>query len=268
MLHSLTVFRGIVRIIVSFNRHTVSKMKIGDIELGKRPVVVGTVSTDFNMPADAVQQVDIMEIRVDMLDVEGISDIIDIFSSVKRRYGKPLIATIRSREEGGEREIDDDRRYRIFREVLSFAEVLDVELSSGGLIEKVSGLCRENGRMLMASYHNFSETPERDVLMGLLRRGKDLGARIVKIAVHAADNKDLSELIHFTIENRDAGIVTISLGRAGLISRIINPMTGSLLTYGFIDRAASPGQISAFEIIKHLRLFDPSYNEAATSRVA
>ncbi len=238
-------------------------MKIGDIELGKRPVVVGTVSGDFNMPADAAAQVDIMEIRVDMLDVESIPDIAGIFSSVKRKYGKPLIATIRSGEEGGERDIDDDRRYRIFREILPFAEILDVELSSAGLIGKVSALCRENGRILMASYHNFNETPGRNILEGLLRKGKDLGARIVKIAVHAADNKDLGRLIHFTIENRDAGIVTISLGRAGLISRIVNPMTGSLLTYGFIDRAASPGQISAFEIIKHLRLFDPAYNEAA-----
>ncbi len=240
-------------------------MKIGDTELGKRPVVVGTVSTDFNMPAEAVRQVDIIEIRVDMLDAELTADIVNIFASVKRKYGKPLVATIRSVEEGGLREIDDDRRYQIFKEVLPLAEVLDVELSSTALIEKVSALCRENGRILMASYHNFSETPERDILAGLLRRGKDLGAQIVKIAVHAADNKDLGELIHFTIENRDAGIVTISLGRAGLISRIINPMTGSLLTYGFIDRAASPGQISAFEIIKHLRLFDPAYNEAADS---
>ncbi len=237
-------------------------MKIGDIELGKLPVVVGTVSTDLNMPADMVKQVDIIEIRVDMLDVEKLSDIINIFRSIKRRYGKPLIATIRSRDEGGLREVDDKRRYQIFKEIFSFAEILDVELSSDHLIRKVAALCRENNKILMASYHNFSETPGRDILEQLVRKGKNLGAEIVKIAVHADNNEDLGDLLHFTIENRDAGIVTVSLGKAGLISRVINPMTGSLLTYGFIDRSASPGQVSAFDIIEHLRVFDPAYNES------
>ncbi len=236
------------------------------IEAGKLPLVVGTVSSDLNFPVDVMEKIDILEVRVDMLPVHNTADIIQIVRSVKQRYGKPIIATVRSKAEGGLRQIDDDQRYDIFKEIIQFAEILDVELSSKNLAERILMLCNEHNRYSMVSYHNFNETPKDNVLGDIVKKGKSLGATFVKIAVKANSKDDLRDLIHFTIENRDAGLITISLGSIGLASRLINPLIGSLMTYGYIDTATAPGQISAFDIVEHIRLLDPVYNEALIKR--
>ena len=242
-------------------------MMLGDIEVGKLPLVVGTVCTDLNFPVDVIEKIDILEVRVDMLPVQNTSDVIRIVRSIKHKYGKPIIATVRSKDEGGLRQIDDDQRYDIFKEIIQFAEILDVELSSKNLVEKILLLCKEHNKYSMLSYHNLSETPKNNVLENIIQKGKKLGAAFVKIAAKANHKEDLSNLIHFTIENRNAGIVTISLGSIGLASRLINPLIGSLMTYGYIDAVSAPGQISAFDIIEHIRLLDPVYNEALIERL-
>ncbi|MEC4676944.1 MAG: type I 3-dehydroquinate dehydratase, partial [Nitrospirota bacterium] len=109
-------------------------------------------------------------------------------------------------------------------------------------------------------------TPKDNVLKDIVKKGKSLGATFVKIAVKANHKDDLRDLIHFTIENRDVGLITISLGSIGLASRLINPLIGSLMTYGYIDTATAPGQISAFDIVEHIRLLDPVYNDALIKR--
>ncbi len=242
-------------------------MRLGEIEVGKLPLVVGTVSTDLKFPIDIIEKIDILEVRVDMLPVQNTSDVIRIVRSIKQKYGKPIIATVRSKDEGGLRQIDDDQRYDIFKEIIQFAEILDVELSANNLAERILLLCKEHNKYLMASYHNFNETPKNNVLGDIIQKGKKLGATFVKIAVRANHKEDLSNLIHFTIENRNTALITLSLGSIGLASRLINPLIGSLMTYGYVDAASSPGQISAFDIIEYIRLFDPVYNEALIERV-
>jgi len=237
------------------------KIKIGNLELGNLPVVVGTVCTELKLHSKAIERVDVFEIRIDMLKYESIPDIFKVISSIKHRYQKPLIATIRSKKEGGLRHIDDNERYTIFEKIISLVEMLDIELSSTKLIEKVSQLCKKNKKPLMASYHNFNETPDKKDLKKLLEQSRKYNTSIFKIAVQANTKKDLAHLINFTIENKDAGLVTISLGAIGLVSRIVNPMIGSLMTYGYVDRVAALGQLSVFDVIDYIRLFDSAYNE-------
>ncbi len=231
------------------------------------PLVVGTVCTDLNVTVETIEPIDILELRIDMFETSQISDIFKIINSTKQKYGKPIIATIRSDVEGGKRHIDDEERYKIFKEILPIVEIIDVELSSKKLMDKIFSLCKDQNKQLMASYHNFDETPENNVLEELIKKGKESGATFIKIAVRANDKNDLGKLLTFTINNKDKNIVTISLGNTGLASRLINPLVGSLMTYGYIDSASSPGQISVFDIIEHLRLIDPTYNEALINRI-
>jgi len=240
-------------------------MKIGDTNTGNLPLVVGTVSSDRDYPADQMALVDLIEIRVDMLDA-GITDIAGLFRAFIERYGKPVIATIRSKAEGGAREMDDEQRYGIFTEVVTLAEIIDVELSSSDLAERVLNLCRQHGRRLMVSYHNFEETPPEDFLGDIVERGKSLGADIVKIAVRANSKDDLGNLIRFTVNNRDKGLVTISMGSTGLASRLVTPLIGSLMTYGYIDSIPSPGQLHVSDLVKYLCMLDPEYDAAMRKR--
>jgi len=125
-------------------------------------------------------------------------------------------------------------------------------------------ICKERGKLLIASYHNNNETPGEGQLEKLISDGKEIGADIVKIAVTANSKEDLSRLISFTIKNRDRGIITISQGSIGTISRIVNPILGSLMTYAYIDVPSAAGQLSAFDVVDYLRLFDPAYDKKLT----
>ncbi|MBM2839133.1 MAG: 3-dehydroquinate dehydratase, type [Deltaproteobacteria bacterium] len=235
-------------------------MRIGAVELGKIPVVIGTLSGNIEHPIEIVNKIDLFELRIDTFKTQEVAYITEVINSLKRVYGKPILATVRSRDEGGAVEIDDDRRYEIYKEVLTLVDAVDVELSSADLMKRILPICKGRGKLLIASYHNHDETPGEGQLEKLVSEGKKIGADIVKIAVTANSKEDLSRLISFTIKNRDKGIITISQGSIGTISRIVTPILGSLMTYGYIDVPSAKGQLSAFDIVEYLRFFDPAYN--------
>ncbi len=241
-------------------------MKLGNIELGKIPVVVGTITGELNVSVDSVEKVDVFEIRIDMLGSTDIAYITKILRSISVVYAKPLIVTVRSKSEGGAVDIDDDRRYEIIKAAIPSAAAIDVELSSTNLLKKVSTLCKRENKLLIASYHNFKVTPEESLLDKLVLDGKSMGADIVKLAVEANSKEELSKLISYTIKNKGKNIITISQGSIGALSRIVNPIIGSLMTYGYIDIPSAKGQLSAFEIIEYLGLFDSMYNEKLITR--
>lgn len=241
-------------------------MNIGGVELGKVPVVIGTITGVISFPIEKIEKIDVLELRIDMFKSHELSDIVKVIQSIRDAYRKPLLATVRSKEEGGAIEIDDDKRYEIYKEVLPLVDAIDIELRSSKLLKRVLPICKERGKLVIASYHNNNETPGEGQLEKLISDGKEIGADIVKIAVTANSKEDLGRLLSFTIKNRDRGIITISQGSIGTISRIVNPILGSLMTYAYIDVPSARGQLSAFDIIEHLRLFDPAYNERLTER--
>jgi 3-dehydroquinate dehydratase-1 len=242
-------------------------MRIGEVELGKIPVVIGTLSGNIEHPVEKVNKIDLFELRIDTFKTQEVAYISEIIYSLKHVYGKPLLATVRSREEGGAIEIDDDKRYEIYKEVLPLVDAVDIELGSSDLLKRILPMCKGKGKLLIASYHNHDMTPGEGELEKLVSDGRDAGADIVKIAVTAKSKEDLSRLISFTIKNWGKGIITISQGSIGTISRIVTPILGSLMTYGYIDVSSAKGQLSAFDIVKYLRLFDPEYNKKLRERL-
>lgn len=240
-------------------------MKIGNLELGKIPAVIGTVAGDINLPVEEVNKIDMLELRIDTFKSQDIAYIAGVVKSLKDVYGKPLLATVRAMDEGGAVYIADEKRYSIYKEVIPLVDAIDVELRSSELLKRVLPLCKGNSRLLIASYHNHDGTPDDVFLDGLISEGKGYGADIVKIAVTANSKEDLSRLISFTIKNRDKNIITISQGSIGTISRIVAPILGSLMTYGYIDKPSASGQLSAFDIAEYLRLFDPAYKSSKKS---
>jgi len=242
-------------------------MKIGEIELGKMPLVIGTLSGNIDLPVEVVNKVDLFELRIDTFKTREIAYVNEVIDSLKRAYGKPLLATVRSKYEGGAIRIDDDKRYEIYKGVLPLVDAVDIELRHKELLQKVLPICKMEKKLFIASYHNHDETPEDATLERLLADGKGSGADIVKIAVTAKTKEDLSRLISFTIRNREMEIITISQGRIGTISRVLNPILGSLMTYGYIDVPSAAGQLSALDLVKYLNIFDQEYNENQKRRI-
>ena len=172
-----------------------------------------------------------------------------------RRLGLPLIATIRSRKEGGGRSLPDSKRLEIFKKILPLVNVIDLELSSTRLRKALLPLARRRKKRVILSYHNFRSTPSDAALGRLIQKGKKGKADLVKIAVTPKRKEELARFLLFTHRNRDQHLIAVAMGRHGTPSRVLAPLFGSLLTFSFLDRPQAPGQIPLRRLSKELALF-------------
>jgi len=243
-------------------------LSIGKVSLGLLPRVVGVVSEGIalSLSEEVMEQVDILELRIDTFKDHSVEYIKEAFNLIRRRFEKPLIATVRDEKEGGYRRIDNRYKCEIYESIIPLSDAIDIEIDSE-IIERIVPICKVNNKTVIGSYHNLQETPAIEYLNDIVLKGRACGADIIKIAVMANTMDDIARLTSFTINNKEKGLVTISLGDTGLISRIFNPMIGSLMTYGHLGVPAAPGQISVEEIINYLKRFIPMYNIALTNRM-
>ena len=222
---------------------------ICDMKLGEKPLIAG-ILTDTDVPrlsSEYLNAADLVELRVDMFSTLDLDHIAGVFKTVRDRFRKPIIATVRDVKEGGKAEISD--RLSIYRAVIPLSDVVDVELQSKDIFPDIRRLCTEHNKVLIGSYHNFKTTPNGDFIDTIVLDGKDAGADIVKVATMAASGDDLVRLMLLNLRHKDKGLITISMGHDGLPSRIFNPLFGSLITYGYINHPSAPGQISVSELM-------------------
>lgn len=224
---------------------------IGTLPLGTMPLIAGalTDSDVLNLDSEAVKPADILELRVDMFDILSPEHIETIFKKARDKFRKPLLATVRTVREGGQKEIKD--RGALYRIVLPLSDAADVEIYSDEAFATVRALCTTYKKPLIGSYHNFEHTPDDCFLDEVVSKGK--GADIVKIAATAKEQEDMVRLALFTFRHRERGMITMSMGDRGLPSRVFNPIFGSLITYGYVTRPTAPGQLSISELLDILR---------------
>ncbi|HEX8948492.1 MAG TPA: type I 3-dehydroquinate dehydratase [Dissulfurispiraceae bacterium] len=224
-------------------------MYICNMKLGEKPLIAG-ILTDIDVPVvdgDYLNSADLLELRVDMFSDIALSHIVSVFKTVRERFRKPIIATVRDIREGGQREVED--RLTIYREVIPLSDIVDVELNAKEVFPVVKRLCRDRQKILIGSYHNFEQTPDDAFCDEVISKGKEAGADIVKLAARAQSKDDLMRLMLLNLRHRDKGMITISMGDSGLPSRVFSPLFGSLITYGYINHPSAPGQISVSELL-------------------
>ena len=226
---------------------------VRDYKLGEFPLIAGILTDRDNLPIDSdeMNAVDVIELRVDMFGSTESSHVKNVFKDVRARYNKPILATVREVREGGDKDIAD--RMDIYRGIIPLADLVDVEIASVDLFPQIRTLCSTFKKVLIGSYHNFDSTPDHDFLDGIVRQGEGCGSDVVKIAVRATCREDLIGFIDFAISNRDKGLITIAMGDYGLPSRIITPLFGSPITYGYVKTASAPGQLSVLETMAIFR---------------
>ena len=228
-------------------------LKIGKSELGRKPRIAITVTDREDSPAIKAAHPDILEIRIDQFRKLGPDYVRNIITS-KRKAGLPLILTVRSQEEGGQRRISDKVKLDFFRANISLVDAVDIELKSP-LLNEIIHLAKKNKKISLISWHNFKATPDEQALSKILLRAKKKGGDIVKIAAWARTMEDVIRLARWTLENKARNLITISLGGLGSISRLLFPLLGSLITYAYIRKPIAPGQIPLEELREHLRLY-------------
>lgn len=223
---------------------------------GGRPqvivAIVGAGREDILQQARAAREsaADIVEWRIDFFDNWRDTDICCAFAGeIAEAIGKPLLGTFRSAREGGEREISADD-YSALLQALAGSGVfwaLDVEafftgLSVGDLISTV----HDKGCGVIASNHDFDETPSVTEICARLSFMEKLGADVAKCAYMPQDMADVARLLEATAsasQNLEIPVITMSMGETGVISRIAGSHFGSAATFASLETASAPGQI-------------------------
>ena len=224
--------------------------------LGTAPRVVLVVRQDTPAVAKAVARgVDMIEARVDQLRDHSPVAAVAAVTRLKR-YGLPLIGTVRCAAEGGAANLPDAHRAELYDAISPLVDIIDTELRSARALAQTLRRARRNGNLIMLSSHDFTATPPMASLARTLRQAIAAGADIVKIATMATSRADVARLFEFTARHRDRRLVVIGMGPVGSITRLALPLVGSLLTYTNLQPV--DGQIPLATLLAHLRVYAPA----------
>ena len=142
-------------------------------------------------------------------------------------------------------------------------DLIDVEVFTGD--EIVSRIIREAhaaGVKVVASNHDFDKTPDKEDIVGRLRKMQAMDADIPKIAVMPRSKRDVLTLLAATEEMAtdyaDRPIITMSMSGTGVISRLCGEVFGSALTFGAAAKASAPGQMGVEDLSTVLGLLHKS----------
>ena len=226
------------------------------IELGKKPLIAIPVNDkEFEKNVETAKEkgADIIEIRIDQFSDRSIEYILNKVSFIKE-LNLGIIATVRSAKEGGTH-ISDYERERIFKAVAPEVDIIDIELSSESLREKIVKIAKENNALCLFSYHDFEKTPSEEEIQNIIDKSVSIGADIVKYAFKVKKEEDVARIMCITNKNKDKKIVAIGMGELGRITRAAGFFFGSLITYSYIGVAFAPGQIEIEKLKDELEFY-------------
>ena len=206
---------------------------------------------------------DVVEWRIDWFEnVFDFDKLTDVLKDLREVLGDiPLLMTFRTSKEGGEKAIEDEvyADINIKAAQTGYVDMVDVEVFTGDeIVKKIIEGAHAAGVKVVASNHDFFKTPDKDDIVGRLRKMQDLGADIPKIAVMPQNKKDVLTLLAATEEMAneyaDRPIITMSMAGTGVISRLAGEVFGSALTFGAAAKASAPGQMGVEDLKKVLTI--------------
>lgn len=238
---------------------TVRKIEIG---AGRPKICVPIAEREEEEIMSAAREIrtspaDMVEWRADWFD--GIFDLErtrTVLERLRNTLGEiPLLFTFRTSGEGGEKEIDVPAYVSLNESAArsGMADLVDVEaFTESGAAEKIIEEAHSAGVRVIASNHDFYKTPSREEIISRLVKMQDMGADIAKIAVMPQSRKDVLTLLAATEEmvsgHARIPVITMSMGRDGVISRVCGETFGSAVTFGAVGRGSAPGQLGAGEL--------------------
>lgn len=243
-------------------------LKIGSVEVGTVPRIAVPLS-DVQVRNDAAAArrcADIFELRIDTFENQSPEYAAQVCRDA-RAHGVPLIATVRTVGEGGKSKIADADRLAIFKAVAEHVDAMDIEFRAP-VRHDIKILGRQHHKPVIFSYHNFERMPTDKDMLAVILTAKREGAEIVKMAAFAHNSADMDHMLGMLREHRAKNLVMIALGEHGKISRVVFPLCGSLLTFGFLHAPNAPGQVSIEELNAELCRYSPEFARMRNSGAA
>ncbi|HWS87384.1 MAG TPA: shikimate dehydrogenase [Pyrinomonadaceae bacterium] len=218
---------------------------------------------------------DIVELRLDCLEPAELDAARTQLGDLLAASGRPFLITYRPKEQGGGVSLSLEERAAFWREVPLWLRgaggrvFVDVELdllesphaeTLGALFESFTVIC---------SHHDFRETPAD--LERIYERMSRTRAGISKLATQANSITDSVAIMRLLERGRreGRGVIAVSMGAAGVLTRVLAPAFGAFLTYGSLDagQATAPGQVEARDLRDLYRVHALSERTAVTGIV-
>lgn len=185
--------------------------------------------------------VEMAEIRLDRCELTK-EQIEDLFGN----SDTPLIATCRIEEVG---EAAAEKLLKMAIEAGARFADLEIEAPSS-MSKEFQKLCRRHGTEIIRSYHNFTETPDDEMLQKALARCFRYGADIAKLALQCNSRQDaarieaLYSIVLEDIPSLEGRLIAFGMGEEGKASRIECLKRGAPFSYASLseDEATAPGQ--------------------------
>jgi 3-dehydroquinate dehydratase I len=195
---------------------------------------------------------DLIEWRVDFL--AGIAEtpaVIDIARRIRAAAAEtPILFTLRSAAEGGEPiPLAEESAVRLYEAVCEShcVDLVDFEMSNHiDHVRRVGEVSRGHGVQMIASYHNFKETPPLEALLRKFAQAEELGADAGKVAVMPNTADDVLTLLSATLQasrRLPIPLISMSMGGYGSLTRMFGWVFGSAVTFAVGAHSSAPGQV-------------------------
>jgi len=216
-----------------------------------------------------LKEPDVIEWRADFLEqIHNTAEVLSIAKEIVSQSVIPVIVTIRSEKEGGEKiSLSEEERAQLLKEICvhTSVDIIDYEMSNDPEqvedIRKVSG---ENNKKLILSYHNFACTPDDTAILKQMSQAVFYGADVAKVAVMPEKKEDVLRLLAVTKQADDSlpiPVMTMSMGQMGSLSRIIGWAYGSILTFAVGVQSSAPGQVPISQLKQMIHMMQENVGD-------
>jgi len=194
---------------------------------------------EFKAILKALETEEMAEIRLDLcaLDEEEIQ-------ALFQDTDVPLVATCRLAEEPQAPEL-------LELAIEAGAKYVDLEMEAPAAVgRRIREACRNYGTVLIRSYHNYTETPQRDVLESILERARIYGGEVVKIVTTARSKADVDAVMSLYAKAAPGTLVAFCMGDIGRESRLEALRCGAPFTYACLTEGeeTAAGQWTSAEM--------------------
>lgn len=194
--------------------------------------------------------IEMIEWRVDAFamakDLNAIREVLAELEPIMKQT--IFVYTFRSKKQGGMMELEADEILDLHQVAAEsgVADLIDLEYFESEHPDKEIHNLHKSGIYVIASHHDFEETPGAEIMQMILEQMRESGADVVKLAVMPGNEEDVLSLMQETSRFHqnypDKPVITMSMGKLGGISRIAGETFGSCVTFGAGETASAPGQ--------------------------
>eukprot|EP00397_Hematodinium_sp_SG-2012_P001043 GEMP01001044.1.p1 GENE.GEMP01001044.1~~GEMP01001044.1.p1 ORF type:complete len:1477 (+),score=332.95 GEMP01001044.1:603-4433(+) len=191
---------------------------------------------------EVLDGVDAVEIRVDLLAAQDIDALRTTLTAFTRHHGHiPVLWTLRSKEEGGQWQKNDNYREIIDVGIQGGARLIDLEMAIvPSLWPRIRDAAERGAVTVIMSHHNDDVDAEAKI-----EEARNVCHNCIPKTVTSGNSCAARALPY------QYGHVTLCLGERGALSRVLN-RTLTPVTHASLENSA-PGQLSAADVISWRR---------------